>query len=203
MKKYLLPIYILTGFSVVIMAWTSMLPEDKIEIAGEPTNFVQKGTMVFNNPGLASGMPYLIYEEPGKPAITKELVLDELSFCVAQNGSEPCLALNVTLDMPFNGKKVVVEGILKDNKVLVRKMARIAEGLPFLASEAGRVFISWEAARKIIEKCLVKMIMQTHSLDITLTLRDGRRVVTISPKIDDVFLIAQKANCKDVVIATE
>lgn len=179
---------------------------DAPQITEQPTNFARAGVVVFNNPGLKQDVPYLIYEEPGAPALTKELVMDELSACAYGDGSEQCIALNAPREAIFGGQKAAVEGIeLPDGTVLVRKLRKLREGELAVLPGAGRVFVSWESARKMLEDCRVRMVMQTHSLDVILSLEGGTEVVTVEPKIDDVFAVTNniRARCGQMPIATE
>lgn len=44
-------------------------------------NFVRTGNLVQNNPGQKADVWYLVYEEPGKPALSKELHFTKESLC--------------------------------------------------------------------------------------------------------------------------
>jgi hypothetical protein len=66
-------------------------------------SFVAEGNVVRNNPGLKPNVWYLLYEQPGKPALSVELDL---------NGAEqPYLDLS-------QGKRVHVEGDLTSSSTL-------------------------------------------------------------------------------------
>ncbi len=171
----------------------------------EPTDFLEVGTLTFNTPGLQQDTMHLVYEKPGAPALTRELVLDEMSFCVAENGATPCMAMSVQFHIPFDGKRAMVEGTAQsDGTILVRKLRVLREGEMPLSMDPGRVFISWPQAVSLIKGCEVTMIMQTHSQDVHLDLKDGRSVVTVSPLIDDVFRVHQEAQvCGQIPVATE
>lgn len=204
MKAFWVPIMIaLFGIAVVFFGVNPQPIRQQITIAGEPTNFLKLGRVEFKNPGQVNSEVNFTYEGPGKIQITKPIVFDELSFCVMPEGSRGCQEFNVTVDQPFNGKRVLLEGIEKDDTILVRKMRRLEVGDQPLLYSPGRIFVSWEKARQLIESCSISMVMQTHSLDVRLTLRDSREVVTVSPVIDDVFPIVQAAGCPDVGVATE
>lgn len=175
-------------------------------IESEPTDFVRTGTVVFNAPGNKPGVPYLLYEEPGKPALKKELILDALSVCAAPNGAAACMAMSVTLDVPFHGKRATVEGEIRgDSAVLVRKLQVIADAQQPRSPGPGSIFISWPQAIFLIRECRVSMLMQTHSLDVYLTLPDGRVLRAVEPVIDEVFRIHAdtQGKCPGIPIATE
>ncbi len=119
------------------------------EITGTPTNFVEAGTVVINNPGLKPGVPYLLYENPGEPAVTKELVFDALSACVLlEVGTVPCETVDASLDL--HGKRVIVEGNEADGVLLVRKLRLLFEGEVALIYDPGRIFITWQEALQLI-----------------------------------------------------
>jgi hypothetical protein len=65
--------------------------------------------------------------------------------------------------------------------------------------------IPWEEARLMILAGEVAQVTQLHSLEVTLELKDGRRLVTVEPEIDDVFDAVDECGdpCADMVLATE
>lgn len=83
-------------------------------------NFIKNGVAIKNSPGLKEDVWYLLYEEPGKPAITRELIFDNLSFCGDKNGNIPCAALSVSDYGLRNGRSVTVEGAESGDVVNVR-----------------------------------------------------------------------------------
>lgn len=175
-------------------------------VMSEPTDFVRIGNLSFDAPGNRQDTPYLVYEEPGKPALQAELVMDPLSFCVTETGSFQCIAISAPYSFAFGGKRALIDGTMQsDGTVMVRKMSIIKEGESMLAYEPGRVYISWPQAVQLISSCSVQSVMQAHSLDISLRLKDGRRVYTVEPLIDAVFDVTRDAAaaCGDIQLATE
>jgi hypothetical protein len=65
--------------------------------------------------------------------------------------------------------------------------------------------IPWDDAVDLIEDCEVTAVMQTHALDVYLTLDDGAEVQTVEPEIDLVLGIAAEAmeDCGPITMATE
>jgi hypothetical protein len=65
--------------------------------------------------------------------------------------------------------------------------------------------ISWEAAVEHINAGRVTQIFQTHSLQVTLYLEDGRQLVTMEPGIDAVFGVVERCGelCEGIMLATE
>lgn len=65
--------------------------------------------------------------------------------------------------------------------------------------------ISWDDAQKLILNCDVTLVAQTHSLDVSLDLKDGSVVTAREPKIDAVFALVEKARktCGDIMMMTE
>ena len=47
--------------------------------------------------------------------------------------------------------------------------------------------VDWETAMEILNTGEVEMITQLHSLDITLTMKDGSEIHTMEPQIDAIF----------------
>ena len=65
--------------------------------------------------------------------------------------------------------------------------------------------ISWERAVELLNSGQVTMVVQLHSLEVTLTLKSGVTVKTIEPNIDAIFDEIQKCGepCAGIVQATE
>jgi hypothetical protein len=80
----------------------------------------------------------------------------------------------------------------------------VAATMPETSSGANEV-VDWETAVSILNSGEVVEIFQTHSLDVTLTLQDGRIIKTVEPAIDDIFTAIQDCGnpCNDLLIATE
>lgn len=179
---------------------------EPVVIEGEPTDFAEVGNVTIDNPGATSSVPVLVYEKPGQPALTRDLVFDQLSFCMRENEVESCQTMNQTFTAAFDEQRVVVEGIETNEGVLVRKIRTVREDerTPIVV-EPGSVFISWPQARSIIENCQAEMVTQTHALDVYITLSDGQRVRTVEPAIDDVFDVLQsvQGSCPQIPVATE
>jgi len=91
----------------------------KISDRESAENFSQIGNIVKNNPGLKKDTWYLIYEQPGSPALTIELIFDEESKCIIGEEIKSCSS--VTLE---NGERVKIEGIEKEERVLVKTLTK-------------------------------------------------------------------------------
>jgi hypothetical protein len=65
--------------------------------------------------------------------------------------------------------------------------------------------IDWEAAKQMILGGDVAQVMQAHSLEVYLVLKDGREFTTIEPGIDDVFEVVDQCGevCKGIIQVTE
>jgi hypothetical protein len=66
--------------------------------------------------------------------------------------------------------------------------------------------IPWSDAVRLITDCDVTFVMQAHSLDVWLTLRDGSQVRAVEPRIDEVFTVVQDAvtgGCEQIPLGTE
>ena len=64
---------------------------------------------------------------------------------------------------------------------------------------------SWSEAVDLIMSGEVEQVAQTHSLEVTLFLKDGSRLDTIEPQIDEVFTEIEKCGvlCSEIVMITE
>ena len=71
--------------------------------------------------------------------------------------------------------------------------------------ESSSTEIPWDEARELILAGEVEQVTQLHSLEVTLELEDGRRLVTTEPAIDDVFDVVDACGepCADMILATE
>ena len=65
--------------------------------------------------------------------------------------------------------------------------------------------IEWFQAVAIINNGEVSKLVQAHSLQVTLSLKDGRTLLTEEPAIDDVLKVIEACGdpCKGIQIATE
>lgn len=64
--------------------------------------------------------------------------------------------------------------------------------------------LTWSEAQSLILDGKVKSVFQSHSLDVTLTLIDGRSLTTIEPQIDAIIaIIKQCGKCANLSFATE
>jgi inhibitor of cysteine peptidase len=71
--------------------------------------------------------------------------------------------------------------------------------------ESSGAEIAWDEARELILAGRVEQVTQLHSLEVTLALEDGRRLVTREPAIDDVLDVVDACGepCADMILATE
>ena len=76
-------------------------------------------------------------------------------------------------------------------------------GSPGASSETEA--IPWEEALTILNSGEVASVFQTHSLSVTLTLKDGRELRTVEPTIDAIFAAVTACGepCADITLATE
>ena len=83
--------------------------------------------------------------------------------------------------------------------------------LVFIASCAGTPAtpypdeVDWETAVEILNTGEVEMVVQLHSLDVTLTMKDGSEIHTVEPAIDAIFAEIEKCGelCSQIALATE
>ena len=178
---------------------------EPVVIDSEPTNFAEIGNITIDNSGASVGVPVFVYEKPGRVALTRDLVFDILSVCMQRGSALPCLVMSQTFGDAFGGERVSVEGIETPEGVVVRKVRIISEDIPPVSVQTGSTFIGWPQAISIIEHCQAASVMQTHALDVYLTLHDGTEVRAVEPNIDEVFRVLEtvKGSCPVISVATE
>jgi hypothetical protein len=80
-----------------------------------------------------------------------------------------------------------------------------AQSEPVLPELKDGAEVQWSQAEKIVFSGQVVSIGQTHDLNVTITLEDGRTFKTVEPEIDDILKLVQACGdlCKDIKVATE
>lgn len=65
--------------------------------------------------------------------------------------------------------------------------------------------VSWDEAIEILNSGDVKEVFQSHSLNVTLILKDDTRINTIEPSIDDIFEEVERCGkpCDRITLSTE
>lgn len=65
--------------------------------------------------------------------------------------------------------------------------------------------VDWATAVEILNTGEVDMVIQLHSLDVTLTMKDGSEIHTVEPTIDAIFAEIEKCGrpCSQIAVATE
>lgn len=166
------------------------------------TDFWRSGNVIANNPGMPAGKTFLIYEEPGKPALTSELAFDESSYCGSRDRMQLCALFNATLDAAFKGERVSVEGVTQGDKILVRKLQACDASS---TAQAGHLYMQWSEALQALQTCQVTKVIQSHDLSVDMDLNNGTRVRTIEPAIDEVMKAASASEgvCGKLIMATE
>ncbi|KUK66446.1 MAG: transmembrane(s)proteins 9..31 [Parcubacteria bacterium 34_609] len=74
----------------------------------------------------------------------------------------------------------------------------------------GRTFVqetnsTWEQALLTVNNCEVEKVFQTHSRLVTLTLKNGNKLIAKEPQIDDIITAVEavESKCGKIPIATE
>lgn len=80
-----------------------------------------------------------------------------------------------------------------------------AAGSSLYPNAADGTEVMWVQAAAMIMNGEVAQVLQTHDLKVFLTLKDGRTLLSIEPKIDEVMLVIELCGepCKEIIIATE
>lgn len=81
----------------------------------------------------------------------------------------------------------------------------LAACAPSASLPADGATIEWDQAVEILYSGDVAQIFQTHALEVTLTLEDGRQLHTIEPHIDAIFQEIEACGppCANILMATE
>lgn len=63
----------------------------------------------------------------------------------------------------------------------------------------------WEILKAAVMNCEVEGVFQTHSLNVTAEMKDGRVISATEPTIDDIFDVtaAAEPKCGRIIMATE
>lgn len=88
-----------------------------------------------------------------------------------------------------------------------------APGTPAVKTSAGALYpdlkdgdeVYWHQAVTMMQNGEVAKVMQAHSLQVTLTLKDGRALKTVEPEIDAVLQVIKECGdlCQGIQVATE
>jgi hypothetical protein len=65
--------------------------------------------------------------------------------------------------------------------------------------------VDWKTAIEILNAGQVTEVVQSHNLEVTLTLEDGSQIKTVEPSIDDIFREIElcESICSEIVLITE
>jgi hypothetical protein len=85
-------------------------------------DFEASGRLLRNNPGMKENPWYLVYELPGQPALSKELIFNKDSLC-EDSGAMDCMNFNVE-----NGTPAFLSGFDQgEQRVLVKTLSIVKE----------------------------------------------------------------------------
>ena len=64
---------------------------------------------------------------------------------------------------------------------------------------------NWNLIKQALSNCEVKTAMQTHALEVTVTLKNGENIMAREPNIDDIFDVINqhKDKCGEIIMMTE
>ncbi len=81
-------------------------------------SFEEQGVLTMNNPGLKEEVLYLVYEQPGAPGLSKEVVFEPGSRCFTEEEIDCSLVLEQDSER-LSGLRVKLEGVEENGTVLV------------------------------------------------------------------------------------
>jgi hypothetical protein len=81
----------------------------------------------------------------------------------------------------------------------------VAQLEPVLPELKDGAEVAWSQVKEIVFSGQVVKIGQTYDLNVTLTLKDGRKFKTVEPGIDDILKLVQACGtlCQDIKVATK
>ncbi len=67
------------------------------------------------------------------------------------------------------------------------------------------VEVKWELAIEILNTGNVTEVVQSHNLEVLLTLKDGSQIKTVEPSLDDIFAEIERCGpvCSEISLMTE
>ena len=98
-----------------------------------------EGVITAGNPGLPQGELILVYERPGAPALHKLLTFDANSLCGTGEAVIACMAMSVSFDTAFVGKRVSVSGFDRGADIVVRRFEILTAAAPQKAAVSAQV----------------------------------------------------------------
>lgn len=115
----LIPLILLVALAIVVGAflWYQWQPEELGTETVPAASFEEEGVIVFDQAEVPPYEMTFIYDDG-----TRALQLDEKSMCATPGGELPCVAMSVTLDLPFGNKPVKVTGIDDGTTVTVSRL---------------------------------------------------------------------------------
>jgi uncharacterized protein YlzI (FlbEa/FlbD family) len=126
-------------------------------------------------------------------------IADELKECLPKSDMASHERCNELLKQIIDFDSCVMAGfpILKSNPA----QCQTIDGRTFI-QEANS---AWKQALLAVDSCEVEKVFQTHSLIVTLTLKNGNKLVVEEPQIDDIITVVRAAEfkCGKIPIGTE
>lgn len=92
------------------------------ETGSKQINFIKYGYLSDREADQPNSGIYLIYEEPGKPALSEKLEFDGKSICEFSGKKTMCLSLDSTIEITAENKRVLVNGVKELDAVQVIKL---------------------------------------------------------------------------------
>lgn len=121
MKNKIILAAILVILAGAALYWSKARPGNS-GIGPENINFSKTGYISDREPEKFNTGLSIVYEEPGAPGLSVVLRLDENSICNLSDRDILCMALSVTWEDVFVGKRATVEGVENGGEVLVKKI---------------------------------------------------------------------------------
>ena len=88
---------------------------------------------------------------------------------------------------------------------LMSKANKIKDLIERIESLALKNILSWASIKKSIDGCEVTEVFQAHSREVSVRLKNGIKLTSVEPNIDDIIdlAVAAEPKCGSVRMATE
>jgi len=195
-------VLVIAGLVVLFLPSGDTTPQEetpwKMDLSG--VDFNQIGYLWDREPEIPNQGIFILYEEPGSPALSIQLTFDNQSACTFGERSVPCLGLTPSIEEKIGEERMFVEGIQQGEAVLVRNLA--------LDREAGRRFgfirnVTENNQNVLVEIDSVEFLSGEEAIQAGIEDTDCTRenITDCIPSLNNDFYIRNLATTTEIYIA--
>jgi len=115
---------------VAIVTWVARHPvsipvtgQQAAVVTATDTSFNETGMVIFEGSGNTVGVPWIVYQTPNQPIVTKQLVFYDVTKCDAATRELPCASNLAEGRYPVSPEqRVRIEGTVAGEKVYVTRV---------------------------------------------------------------------------------